>query len=182
MTASEFGDLVLVPFPFTDQSATKRRPAVVVSSAAYHRERPDLVILAVTSQAHPQASFGEAVAKWKEAGPPQALRAQARARRRERRLVLRKLGRLCRRKPRRAAQAAGGDPRRVETQGFDKTSVSCQEPRPSGGGVWPSSLAPLARARGSRAQRAVPAGPSSDLPPCLRLAKALSDKARPYPT
>ena len=28
-----FGDIVLAPFPYTDQSTTKRRPAVVVSSA-----------------------------------------------------------------------------------------------------------------------------------------------------
>jgi len=69
MTGSEFGDLVLVPFTFTDQGTTKRRPAVVVSSAAYHRERPDLVILAVTSQLRPVAGVGEvAIAKWKEAG------------------------------------------------------------------------------------------------------------------
>ncbi len=30
MTGYNFGDLILVPFPFTDQSATKRRPAVIV--------------------------------------------------------------------------------------------------------------------------------------------------------
>ena len=53
----------------TDQTNTKRRPAVIVSSDAYHRERPDLIILAITSQARPQAALGEAaVAKWKEAG------------------------------------------------------------------------------------------------------------------
>jgi len=50
MTGFEFGDLVLVPFPFTDQRTTKRRPAVVVSSKRYHTERPDLIILAVTSR------------------------------------------------------------------------------------------------------------------------------------
>ena len=31
MTSYEFGEIVLVPFPFTDQTATKKRPAVVVS-------------------------------------------------------------------------------------------------------------------------------------------------------
>ena len=50
MTGYEFGDIVLVPFPLTDQSTTKRRPAVVISSQAYHRQRPDLIIMAVTSQ------------------------------------------------------------------------------------------------------------------------------------
>jgi mRNA interferase MazF len=36
MTSYDFGDVVLAPFPFTDQTATKKRPAVVVSSAVYH--------------------------------------------------------------------------------------------------------------------------------------------------
>ena len=42
-TTSEFGDVVLVPFPFTDQSTTKKRPAVVVSSADYNARRPDVI-------------------------------------------------------------------------------------------------------------------------------------------
>jgi len=46
----EFGAIVLVPFPFTDQSASKRRPAVVISKRAYNRARPDIVVMAVTSQ------------------------------------------------------------------------------------------------------------------------------------
>ena len=95
MTGSEFGDLVLVPFPFTDQTATKRRPAVVVSSAAYHRERPDLVILAVTSQVRPVAGFGEtAIVQWKEAGllKPSVFKPVLATI--ERRLVLRTLGQL----------------------------------------------------------------------------------------
>jgi mRNA interferase MazF len=50
MTAFEFGDVVLVRFPFTDQTAAKQRPAVVISSEAYHRARPDIVIMAITSQ------------------------------------------------------------------------------------------------------------------------------------
>jgi mRNA interferase MazF len=95
MTSSDFGDLVLVPFPFTDQSTTKRRPAVVVSSAAYHRERPDLVILAVTSQVRPVAGLGEvAIAKWREAGllKPSVFKPVVATI--ERRLVVRTLGKL----------------------------------------------------------------------------------------
>lgn len=64
-----FGDIILVPFPFTDQSAAKRRPAVVVSSAAYHRGRRDLIIMAVTSQARPGSALGESkITDWKTAG------------------------------------------------------------------------------------------------------------------
>ena len=95
MTGCEFGDIVLVPFPFTHQRTTKRRPAVVVSSDAYHRERPDLIILAVTSQARPETAFGEAsVTKWKQAGllRPSVLKPVLATI--ERGLVLRKLGRL----------------------------------------------------------------------------------------
>ena len=91
----EFGDVVLVPFPFTDQSIIKRRPAVVVSSDAYHRERSDLIILAVTSQARTDAMFGEAsIELWKEAGllRPSVLKPVVATI--DRSLVLRKLGRL----------------------------------------------------------------------------------------
>jgi mRNA interferase MazF len=95
MTGYEFGDLVLVPFPFTDLSTTKKRPAVVVSTPAYHQARQDLVILAVSSRARPSSEFGEAaVAKWREAGllRPSVLKPVLATI--ERGLVLRRLGRL----------------------------------------------------------------------------------------
>lgn len=40
--AHSFGDVVLVPFPFTDQSGAKKRPAVIVSSSGYNANRRDL--------------------------------------------------------------------------------------------------------------------------------------------
>ena len=91
----EFGDVVLVPFPFTDQTATKKRPAVVVSSDAYHRDRPDVILMAVTSQARPAAGLGEvAVQHWKQAGllKPSVLKPLLATV--QRGLVIRKLGRL----------------------------------------------------------------------------------------
>jgi mRNA interferase MazF len=45
----EFGSVVLVPFPFTSQTASKKRPAVVVSNRAYSEARPDLIVMAITS-------------------------------------------------------------------------------------------------------------------------------------
>lgn len=95
MTDCEFGDLVLVPFPFTDQTAARKRPAVIVSSAAYHRDRPDVILMAVTSRPPSASRVGEVmVAHWREAGllkpsiikPVLATVARG--------LVIRKLGRL----------------------------------------------------------------------------------------
>ncbi len=47
--AFQRGDVLLVPFPFSDLSATKVRPAVVVSSPAYHASEPDLILAAITT-------------------------------------------------------------------------------------------------------------------------------------
>jgi mRNA interferase MazF len=65
----EFGRIVLVPFPFTDQTASKQRPAVVISSCAYAAKRPDVVLMAVTSQLRPTPALGETwLQRWREAG------------------------------------------------------------------------------------------------------------------
>ncbi len=64
-----FGDVVLLPFPFTDQSGTKKRPAVVISSHVYNTSRGDIVIMAITSQVRTPLNFGEAmVGNWQGAG------------------------------------------------------------------------------------------------------------------
>ena len=44
----ESGDVVLLDFPGVKQ--TKRRPAVIVSSALYHQQRTDVVVGLITSQ------------------------------------------------------------------------------------------------------------------------------------
>ena len=71
-TAYSFGDVVLVPFPFTDQTASKKRPAVVVSADAYHQRRPDVIVMAVTSQIlRPAGALGEVlISDWQGAGLP----------------------------------------------------------------------------------------------------------------
>lgn len=64
-----FGDIVLVPFPFTNQTAIKQRPAVVISGRSYNQARPDLLMMAVTSQLRPAATLGEVwLSDWRAAG------------------------------------------------------------------------------------------------------------------
>lgn len=66
--AYQFGDVVLVPFPFTDQSTSKQRPGVVVSSAAYNRIRRDVILMAITSQVRGSGTFGEVIVQdWQAA-------------------------------------------------------------------------------------------------------------------
>lgn len=43
------GDIVLLPFPFTDLSATRTRPAVVVSTEGFERETGDFTVAMITS-------------------------------------------------------------------------------------------------------------------------------------
>lgn len=92
-TTYSFADVILVPFPFTDQRTTKKRPAVVVSSDAYHRQRPDIILMAITSQVRPTTTVGEAVLQhWKSAGliKPSVLKPLLATV--EHRLILRKMG------------------------------------------------------------------------------------------
>ena len=95
MMPFEFGDTVLVPFPFTDQTASKRRPAVVISSETYNQSRPDLIMTAVTSQLRPSATFGEVwLRDWQAAGLLKASAVKPVVATFEQSLVIRRLGAL----------------------------------------------------------------------------------------
>lgn len=95
MTGYEKGDVVLVPFPFSDQSAIKKRPAVVISSTDYNHISQDIVIMAITSQTAKTFGTGECLLEdWRLAGllKPSAIKAAISTV--EQSLVLRKLGNL----------------------------------------------------------------------------------------
>jgi PemK-like, MazF-like toxin of type II toxin-antitoxin system len=95
-TAYSFGDVVLVPFPFTDQTASKKRPAVVVSadvyqSAAARRDRHGCH----ESDSPAGGSLGEVlIGDWQGAGLPKASLIKPVIATIEQRLILKKLGAL----------------------------------------------------------------------------------------
>ena len=94
----QFGDIVLVPFPFTDQSAAKQRPGVIVSSPAYNRVRRDLILMAITSQVRGSGTFGEVLVQdWQAARliKPSAIKPVLATL--EQALVIKTLGRLSQR-------------------------------------------------------------------------------------
>jgi len=69
MTNYRRGDIVLVPFPFTDLSDVKRRPALVVSTDDYNERTADVIIAQVTSRVNSPPRPGDhRVRSWKEAG------------------------------------------------------------------------------------------------------------------
>jgi len=45
----EWGNIVLIPVPFTDLSSQKRRPVIVISNDDYNRRSSDVVVVAMTS-------------------------------------------------------------------------------------------------------------------------------------
>lgn len=43
-------DIYLVPIPFSDLSAVKRRPVLVISHDRYNEDHPDCLVMAITSK------------------------------------------------------------------------------------------------------------------------------------
>ena len=95
MTAYKRGDVVLVPFPFSNQTDAKKRPAVIISSDAYNNISSDIVIMAITSQPEKTIGIGEClIHDWRDAGllKPSAIKPAISTI--EQTLVLKKLGKI----------------------------------------------------------------------------------------
>jgi len=87
------GDVVLAPFPFSDQTSIKQRPALVISVDIFQEQSPDLLIMAITSQVGAPLKLGEFLIRdWQSAGllKPSAVKAAIATI--EARLVRRRLG------------------------------------------------------------------------------------------
>jgi len=68
MTGYSRGDVVLVGFVFTDETGIRQRPAVIVSSDAYHSGREEAIIAAITSRTDRVLVGDHLISHWREAG------------------------------------------------------------------------------------------------------------------
>ena len=63
------GDVILVPFPFSDLTTAKVRPAVVVSGDLHHSTEADLPLAALTSRVEAATGpFDYQLNDWRAAG------------------------------------------------------------------------------------------------------------------
>lgn len=97
MTTFRKGDVVLVPFDFTDRTGSKWRPAVVVSSDRYNAETPDVMIASITGNTRGLPHPGDhPLAEWRAAGLLRPSVVPSKIATIENRLVGRQLGALAR--------------------------------------------------------------------------------------
>ncbi|MDO8615180.1 MAG: type II toxin-antitoxin system PemK/MazF family toxin [Dehalococcoidia bacterium] len=89
------GDIVLVPFQFTDKPIAKVRPAAVVSSTSYHSARQEVIIAAITSRVRDPLLFGDhLILGWRTAGLPKPSVVTAILRTVKQGMIARRVGRL----------------------------------------------------------------------------------------
>ena len=50
MTECNTGDVVILPFPFSDFTSSKQRPALIVSSRDWNRMHTDIIIVVISSK------------------------------------------------------------------------------------------------------------------------------------
>lgn len=66
MTSYDSRNIVLVHYPFTDLTTSKKRPAVILSSRAYTSRFGDVVLMPLTGQPDPDPAL--ALSQWRAAG------------------------------------------------------------------------------------------------------------------
>jgi len=95
MTAYRKWDIILVPFPFTDLTAAKKRPALVVSPDSYNKSGQDVVVAFLTSQTDVSPRPGDyRIRFWKESGLPKASLLRMRFATIDREIIVKRIGRL----------------------------------------------------------------------------------------
>jgi mRNA interferase MazF len=94
MTYKRF-EVLVVPFPFTDSSAEKRRPALVLSAEAFQDRIGHIVLAMITSRENRGWPLDAEITDLKLAGLPHPSVVRMKIFTLDERFVVRKAGRLC---------------------------------------------------------------------------------------
>jgi mRNA interferase MazF len=94
MTTYSRGDVVLVKFVFADEKGAKQRPALLVSSARYQRNRREAILVAITSNVTRSLTGDHQIKQWKDAGLPLPSTATGIIRTIKQEMIVKKLGEL----------------------------------------------------------------------------------------
>jgi len=87
-------DIILVPFPFTDLTSTKRRPALIISPDEYNTGA-DVVIAFVTSKMDLKYRTGDyKIEKWGKSNLPKPSMIRMKFATIDKSIIIKKLGKL----------------------------------------------------------------------------------------
>lgn len=93
MTFEPF-DVVVLPFPFTDKSTTKSRPALIISSADFNDRHDQYLLAMITSARHSEWPSDVRLQDWRAAGLSVACRVRLKLFTLDKAVVLRGVGAL----------------------------------------------------------------------------------------
>ena len=87
-------DIVLLPFPFTDLTTTKKRPGLVISPNKYNNG-PDIIIAFITSQLKTEKHIGDyLIEKWEESNLPLPSMIRIKIATIDKSIIIKKIGKL----------------------------------------------------------------------------------------
>ena len=87
-------EIVLVPFPFTDLTTIKKRPALIISPDEYNK-KIDVVITFITSKLDLEYRIGDyKIQEWKKSDLPKPSIIQMKFATIDKSIIIKKLGRL----------------------------------------------------------------------------------------
>lgn len=87
-------DILLVPFPFTDLSSQKKRPALVISHDIYNAEG-DVIIGFITSQLSGELKIGDyLIEEWEKAGLPKSSKVRMKLATLHEDIIIKKIGKM----------------------------------------------------------------------------------------
>ncbi len=88
-------DIVLIPFPFTNLTIAKKRPALIISPSEFNRDLEAVIIMFITSNISAYGRTGDyKIKEWEKAGFPKPSMARMKLATVDKKIIIKKFGHL----------------------------------------------------------------------------------------